>query len=394
MRALKIISAIPLTPHLHDQLQIEHAQKSGISVEFVDLSMFYFGKKSMPAPTNHKAFANVNILKIPSIKDFARYCEKIPETSIVVFVEGWSSLSIPIWRILSKGNFKIAAAVTDPIPILSEQKSRSTLKKTAQRLHKILNLLISDPSRLVMTLMEFLPPKMRGCRTLDIVLLGGGTATELWHQKLVGSATRKVSGPSNDYVIYKKMQSNPEQTPRHIVFIDQSLANHADFALLGLPQPVSMEKYYRALCELFSHWENSLGLPVVIAAHPKGSYPKHSDFFGGRKILHGKTSVLIAQSLFAATHYSTAVNLAVLCNKPIIILTSDELNRSPLFNLMKALAVSLKCAVINIDHDQIETPSTSIDAKAYATFCDTYIKSPKCNSENVWLSLFYELGQR
>ena len=74
-----------------------------------------------------------------------------------------------------------------------------------------------------------------------------------------------------------------------------------------------------------------MGLPVVIAAHPRAGYAQAGysgpDYFGGRTLVSGQTLPLIFDSALVLTHYSTAVNFAVMARKPLLLLASDTLVR-------------------------------------------------------------------
>lgn len=110
---------------------------------------------------------------------------------------------------------------------------------------------------------------------------------------------------------------------KFVVFLDQALECHPDFALNGTAPPVGVE-YLEALNNFFSDIKTYFGFEVVVAAHPKRSNHRA---FGDVLCVTGETADLVAGSEFVIAHYSTAINLAVLHKKPILIASTAELSR-------------------------------------------------------------------
>ena len=105
---------------------------------------------------------------------------------------------------------------------------------------------------------------------------------------------------------------------KYIVFVDQGGATHPDVKM-----NIYGERYISELNHLFSMVERQYGLPVIVALHPKANYK--GDEFGNRKMIRGKTDILIKNCQLALIHYSTAMSWIVLWKKPFIIITNNNL---------------------------------------------------------------------
>ena len=183
---------------------------------------------------------------------------------------------------------------------------------------------------------------------------------------------------------------------KHIVFLDQNLPFHGDFTLQKRRAPATAEKYFPALCQFFDRLEQELGLPVVIAAHPRAAYAQEGysgpDYFGRRKLIAGQTLPLIFDSALVLTHYSTAVNFAVMAKKPLVLLDSSEIERSE-GHIIRSMSSHLGALVLNIDQPGIPLPEelVRIDSEAYTRYFHNYIKEEGSPEKPFWQILLDDL---
>ena len=204
--------------------------------------------------------------------------------------------------------------------------------------------------------------------------------------------------------------------PKHIVFLDQNLPFHGDFAIQKRKVPASAGKYFPALRQFFDRLERELGLPVVIAAHPRAAYAQEGyagpDYFGGRRLVSGQTLPLIFDSALVLTHYSTAVNFAVMARRPLLLLTSDELEGSE-GHIIRSMGGHLGAPIANIDRTDSsfllgtsgasaapDTPSaafasglTQLNEAAYTRYFHNYIKEAGSPEKPFWQILLDDLNE-
>ncbi|OIO68535.1 MAG: hypothetical protein COW19_01355 [Zetaproteobacteria bacterium CG12_big_fil_rev_8_21_14_0_65_55_1124] len=194
---------------------------------------------------------------------------------------------------------------------------------------------------------------------------------------------------SFDFDVYLRCRGKGKETDvPYAVFLDSDLAFHADFELGGENPMVTAERYYPAINHFFDRFELLTGLKVVIAAHPRSRYDLRPDLYGHRiPVLH-KTCELVKDASLVMTTQSTAISLAVMCNKPILYLNTDEHENCDYIGYMYEAASALKSNIINIDHfsdaelNLVDLMEVSDDAYRY--YMNTYIKHPGTPDAPIW----------
>ena len=140
------------------------------------------------------------------------------------------------------------------------------------------------------------------------------------------------------------------------------------------------------LFTFFDWLERDYGVRIVIAAHPKSLYDRHPDYFGGRPALRGKTAELVRKSGFVLTHGSTALNFAVLFNKPLLFITTYRLQQSLTSRYLFEMARWLGKAPINLDeplHLDWQKELT-IEEQTYGRYRNAYIKKVGSPEKPCW----------
>jgi hypothetical protein len=162
---------------------------------------------------------------------------------------------------------------------------------------------------------------------------------------------------------------------RYIVFIDDYLPFHPDFSALG-SRTIEPQAYYKALNEFFGKVETESGLPVVIAAHPKGVY--ETNRFGGRALQSGATNSLVEHATLVLAHASTAISFAVIFRKPVWLLyTSEIVAVHPyLYKSMVMTAKMLGCPIMDLERAEVALLDRShVDVRKYAAYYRMYVSA-------------------
>ena len=134
------------------------------------------------------------------------------------------------------------------------------------------------------------------------------------------------------------------------------------------------------MCKFFDRLEKELNVKVEIAAHPASDHETYPDYFGNRLTLSGKTCEQIMRSKIVINRDSTAINYAVLANKPVVFITSvetEEHSDNYLYGSIRAMASWLGKKPLNIDgnpNDWDLEKELSIDRSAYTNYKESYIK--------------------
>lgn len=199
---------------------------------------------------------------------------------------------------------------------------------------------------------------------------------------------KRIFGHSFDYDIYlDKLPQTNFINASYAVFIDQNLYFNHDQYLTGNRRMVN-SNYFEKMEAFFCKLEIMLGIFIVIAPHPKGLYNIDHPFFN-RLSKDYTTDELIKNSILVLSHYSTAISFAILFNKPIVLLTSNDLNQnSHIRHYISSFKKELNCNIFNIDYANKITHYISeifkIDQKAYKRYEINYIKYPQTPNLPLW----------
>lgn len=181
----------------------------------------------------------------------------------------------------------------------------------------------------------------------------------------IGRETKIIRTHTMDYDIFLKNDSI-SLPYKYVVFLDEFMPFHPDYEIMKYENTVNPESYYGSLNKFFSYIEEKFGHKVVIAEYPISD---GKDYFNGRLAIKGKTCGLVKCAEFVISHGSTSLNFAVLYDKPVILITTDELVNSYIGNAMRKMTKGLGVHINNID-EKLNVFIESVD-KSYK---EKYIK--------------------
>ncbi|HYN44760.1 MAG TPA: hypothetical protein VER35_02050 [Candidatus Limnocylindrales bacterium] len=180
-----------------------------------------------------------------------------------------------------------------------------------------------------------------------------------------------------DYDLYLEEQRTPSRDSQNkAVFLDVYMPFHPDFVLCNEKNTITPEKYYLSLNRFFDYVEKEQNTSVEIAAHPRSDYPNMPSYFGNRRIIIGKTIESVRTSRFIISHHSTALNMAILYQKPVIFVVTDEMIKGGLSRSIYTYASWFGKVVHNIDKPVSLDwdKELTIDKEKYAEFRKSFIK--------------------
>jgi hypothetical protein len=197
-----------------------------------------------------------------------------------------------------------------------------------------------------------------------------------------------------DYDVFLSLKDKNEAENSKIVFVDQNLCLHSDFMRQGESAPVSIESYYPSMRCFIGVITAEIKLPFVVSAHPR-AYGGYSNFFGEEvQIETGSTASLIKDAKVVIGHYSTALQYAILFKKPIIFITTNQLENSKINDWMTYYAAQLGKKIINIDEDLKAIDwamELNVDYEKYNQYIERYIKNSDSLDINSWEIINFEL---
>ena len=273
------------------------------------------------------------------------------------------------------------------IPITRVQNGFLETKRTFwEFLYKLFFLCI-DPNRLLKNIKQKLGNKFKNYQnnfSYDYLVIGGEAALE---DDLAKKAKKIIKSHSFDYDIFFKLKKEDIKSnlKPYAVFLDQYLPFHSGPAIRGEKAIVSEEKYFPALNNFFKDF----------AAHPRSRYDLCTKYLYGRKFFLNKTAELITNSKIVILHSSTSLSFAVLYEKPMVFITSNEIKRSFHDFRVHSYARSMNSLLFNIDkkNNYFKIPNSNKiffhDKEKYQEYKDKYLKFPKSPDKYLW-SIFLE----
>jgi hypothetical protein len=230
-------------------------------------------------------------------------------------------------------------------------------------------------------------PRWLGVRPPELVIAGGERSLTAREIRVVRGETCVLWAHALDYDRFLAMPpATVGQRQRRAVFLDQFLEDHPDQHRAGVPF-CDPRTYYSNLQRVFESLESSLGVEVVIAAHPASDYAPRDARFGGREIVRDRTVALVAGSRLVLAHDSTAVAYAVLAEVPVTFITDEGIGRSEVRRLAaQAMAAQLGRRLYNLDRDPLPDwdRELEVDARRYTAYRNAYIKRDDTPNLPLW----------
>jgi hypothetical protein len=164
-----------------------------------------------------------------------------------------------------------------------------------------------------------------------------------------------VLGHSNDfsdYLIKNEQCINTVSYPKAVLLDSAGPAFISDAFIEKLKIYRTVKNWYPALVNFFNHIESKFGLTVEIAGHYKSKHEPYSQYFGGNRLVkYNDTCNMVKDSKFVITLNSTAISYAVIYNKPILFIYSNELlQETNTMNYINDLSNYLGTKPLNIDN--------------------------------------------
>ena len=170
------------------------------------------------------------------------------------------------------------------------------------------------------------------------------------------------------------------------VFLDEAASHHPDSRLVGASgMQLADAQYSSSMRRLFDVLEARTGLRVVVAAHPRSDYGSRVEYFGDREIVLGQTVDLVARSSLVIAHASTAIGYAVLFDKPLMLVRTQEmsgtLHDAGLAMFANALSLDPVTVGTEAQLERVNWDYLSWPRRAYSDYCDRYVRSPEAPAD-------------
>ena len=171
-------------------------------------------------------------------------------------------------------------------------------------------------------------------------------------------STLSVLANSSDYSTCLRLGNSGIESQKSATYLDTGFPGFPrDEVIEKIVEQVSGATWYPKLSSFFDLIESVLALKVVIAIHPKHVGRDHQPMFGSRSTIGGQTPELVSKcSLVIATN-STSISYAVAFAKPLILMTSDQIQNGRdqyKASLIANIAKETGAKIFNIDREYTE----------------------------------------
>lgn len=360
----------PLTEKVKEDFYFKNVIDNGFKVEYWDLTEIYFGR-----------FRN-EVLDEESIIKFSSYDQlkkniKIQNIDNSLFISNitFEYRSLKLYMLLSKYKCKTSFFARGALPSLTgDLKVMNFFLKLRKIFDKEKFIrYFKNKLAFILKLNGFVSPHFIVFKAGEMGLQTVGLANDVENKK-----SKIIEINSFDLEKYKEcLNIDKPIDSKYCVYLDDYLPFHPDFELLNI-KTVEPIEFYDKLNHIFQVFEKKFNVEVVIAAHPKAIKYKETDFFKGRKIFFNQTAELTCYSEFVIAHCSSSISFAVLNNKSIISLTTNNLKSiMPDYQgFISSFSQILDTNLINIDDynlDNIEVKKTNVIK--YSDFKYKYLTS-------------------
>ena len=368
-------------------------QAAGLLVEVWDISHFFY-------PSVHELGIEcpswVNSTVVSSIGHFRDLCSTVTIEDTVILIGGtepgqvWGARKI--LRLISATPAWLTSVCVGevPSPILSDNAQWLL----GVRAKKMFSLLTQPrkwkrvPGRVAYSMyLSALAVQRRMHTQADIRPLD-----HIWSGMTISGIAPVLVAPSTtvtyihtlDYDLVLALRASGGQLAHRLVFIDSMGPLHPDCFLHEIKGLISVEAYSEIVCRALDEIEKRFDSEVVIAVHPRATLGVMDKLYGGRTLIYGQITELIAGStVVIVAEGSSAIGLAALFRRPLALLSSGKFD-SYVQGMNRAYAQALDTPLIDLDAPDLPTLTFVVKEEAYAQYVQRYIKRPGTPDKPFW----------
>tara|TARA_A100001035_G_scaffold270597_1_gene257872 strand:+ start:1332 stop:2477 length:1146 start_codon:yes stop_codon:yes gene_type:complete len=137
---------------------------------------------------------------------------------------------------------------------------------------------------------------------------------------------KKLYFPHFDYLIYKKAKKKLSTNKNYFLYLDQNIQHSHDRKLVNFESNFS--NFEKEINKFLMILKKKYNTEIIIASHPKRDLNKQTILTKNWKIIKGDTAKLVYNSDLVIAHDTMSVNYAVLMLKPLIFISTNQLEKS------------------------------------------------------------------
>jgi len=362
-----------------ERLGIKNWIDHGWKVEVFDITKFLFPSFSKYINGNKSGTYFEGLTVFQNINEVLSTLKSLQNNVVFIDNIGFSSEEQKIRRVARNHGVLVRIKLGS----LPESKNKNNILSVFS--------LIKNPISLVNKIISFFKNKIEKIAAQkyfsDYIVVGGIKSMSGINDK----KTSIIKAHNMDYDIFiQEKQTKLNKKTNSIVFIDGGGAYHSDDIRFGATPGVTADNYYPVINRGLNEIEKSLKLNIKIAAHPKSNFEINQKKYN-HSIFENKTFELIRDADVVVSHNSTALQWAVIMKKPIIIVTTDEIQNAPYAKIFKSsideFAITLGKRVVNLSQLSSVTnwkDYLNVDDAKYEKYIENYVKTKGSPEKLVW----------
>ena len=195
-------------------------------------------------------------------------------------------------------------------------------------------------------------------------------------ESLKNASGSPIFSHTADYNLYLKSLNKDTiaKNINYLLFLDEDYVFHQDYAIIGMKPPVMVENYYSEVNYMLKKLGEMYELQPIIQVHPTADRKlakKYYDF----PLSDDKTIDAVKGSKLVVSHDSTALQMAVICKKPVVLLETTEIIASEYYHpQIQRFAKALGCSVLTIEDFNRDIQFPVICEESYAQYMEKYVK--------------------
>jgi len=400
-RRVVFVSESPLSQRDAELYGFTTFLRAGISVEVWDVTDIY-----LPGARNQHTdvIPEVKTIGFSNEADLIRNIKTLQRDDVVFCFSGDATHQLWSHRRLLRGVSKSPALFVGlsvwHLPAVHNQMV-ATLRKRLKEVH----FTSSDLKRILKGFIFRIGNTRIGERAIRwcVRVAGIGAFDHIWAGTQVSEISFSLrSDPSKITFIhsldYDQFRNVRQSEPTHpFICLIAGTGGLGGDSTMWIPDPSQLEaftrEYFSRLNEVLAAVEVRFGVPVVIAAHPRVSPRLYDPWVEGRRVVHGQTIKLIAQSSMVLSEGSNITAIATLTRKPLfLVYLGDfaEIVNVPIRykDYIDAFESMLGCATLDWTkqhwNDKLQTTSTEINIARYDQYVSRLMKLPNTPDQPFW----------
>lgn len=359
---------------------IEIMKGNGFNVEVWDFFPFLRPKayEQLKKYTRHSSANYVPFKTFNTLQEVESGFASLGSDSFILFIFHLDEESASVYRAISKTPLKYGILSDNAIP--SPKSSFLHLKPTRAKMKEL------TPTKFYAALCRRNPFIYRGIKPATVIIAGGSQSVKTCHVK--DKNTHILWAHTLDYDVFLDQRGVPPKLEeiKTGVFLDCFYPFHPDNIRAGAKPYTTKEEYYPSLRHFFDVLETRYKVQVIIAAHPRSNYGATDRSYGNRPVVLGKTAELVRNSQFVLNHWSTSVNYAVLYHKPVLFISTEQIEASRDWPYMLAMPRWFHKRPVNIDKPSpIDwAKEMVVDPAVYSSYREAFIKKPGSPEKPLW----------